>query len=166
MSVVYDISKIDKGSKIEVSFANEIAVPYEFSMDDNKVFVTFLGYITRIGDEYLLTGNADVKLATICGDCLTPVSTSTNFEVNERLSNKNSDDMDVIIFDGNKIDVHDVMIQNIIANVPIKIVCSDDCKGLCHHCGANLNTTTCECKPPINPAFEGLLALFDENKEV
>ncbi len=35
--------------------------------------------------------------------------------------------------------------QSIMLAVPMKLVCSDDCKGLCPQCGCNLNTTTCAC---------------------
>ena len=36
--------------------------------------------------------------------------------------------------------------QEIILDYPIKVLCKDDCKGLCPHCGQNLNEMVCDCK--------------------
>ncbi len=45
-------------------------------------------------------------------------------------------------------------------SVPLKHICSEDCKGLCPTCGANLNIETCDCESEkVNPIWEPLLKL-------
>ena len=46
-----------------------------------------------------------------------------------------------------------------------KHVCSEDCKGLCATCGADLNEGPCGCKPEIDPRFAALAQLLDKESE-
>lgn len=50
----------------------------------------------------------------------------------------------------------------ILLAVPSKMLCADDCKGLCPRCGVNLNEETCQCNTEVvNPQWEGLRKLRD-----
>ena len=49
------------------------------------------------------------------------------------------------LFVDNVLDITELLRQNILLAVPIKPICSDTCKGLCPHCGKNLNQGPCEC---------------------
>ncbi len=47
--------------------------------------------------------------------------------------------------------------------IPMKHLCSEDCKGLCPRCGADLNKSDCKCKEEeINPVWEDLLKIKDK----
>ncbi|WDU84060.1 YceD family protein [Caloramator sp. Dgby_cultured_2] len=60
-----------------------------------------------------------------------------------------------------RINLEDMIIDNIILSYPAKILCSDDCKGLCPVCGKNLNEGQCEClKDVIDPRLEALKQFF------
>ena len=48
-------------------------------------------------------------------------------------------------FDGDIIDIGDLVRDIIISAQPTKHLCKEDCKGLCSVCGANLNKTDCGC---------------------
>jgi len=43
----------------------------------------------------------------------------------------------------------------------MKILCAEDCKGLCPTCGANLNETDCDCKAPVDARWASLKDLRD-----
>ena len=61
------------------------------------------------------------------------------------------------------IDLTPIVREEAILAVPIHVVCSTDCKGLCPVCGENRNETTCDCDTDrIDPRFESLRALLDE----
>ena len=45
------------------------------------------------------------------------------------------------------IDLDALIYEQIMLQVPIKPLCAEACRGLCAHCGANLNTAPCECGP-------------------
>ncbi|WP_366936345.1 DUF177 domain-containing protein, partial [Veillonella sp.] len=47
-----------------------------------------------------------------------------------------------------------------------QVLCQDDCKGLCVHCGANLNVSPCSCESfVVDPRFAELRALLDEKDD-
>jgi uncharacterized protein len=50
--------------------------------------------------------------------------------------------------------------QFMLLNVPVKLLCSESCKGLCTNCGENLNTSECNCKEEfIDSRWENLKKL-------
>ena len=66
--------------------------------------------------------------------------------------------------DDDKIDITDEVIEYALLAVPMKKVCSEDCKGLCSICGTNLNENNCDCKIEItNSVWDKLKKLKDNN---
>ncbi len=69
----------------------------------------------------------------------------------------NAADLDVSIFDGTRIDMTELIREQIILNLPAQIFCSADCKGLCAKCGANRNLINCNCEEKeIDPRWAAL----------
>ncbi len=61
------------------------------------------------------------------------------------------------------LELDEVVISDIILNLPSKILCREDCKGLCPKCGKNLNYGDCECyKKQVDSRLEILKQLIDE----
>ena len=56
------------------------------------------------------------------------------------------EDMDVGFYDGIRLDVDLMVLEQIELAVPMRFVCREDCRGLCHSCGADLNEGTCTCR--------------------
>ena len=52
--------------------------------------------------------------------------------------------------------------EEVSLSLPNKILCKDDCKGLCPKCGANLNVKQCNCKKDVDPRMEALLQLLED----
>ncbi len=66
-------------------------------------------------------------------------------------------EMEVGFYTGDGIDTADVATEQVILFVPMKVVCSADCRGLCPDCGANRNLTPCDCAPrPKDSPFASL----------
>jgi uncharacterized protein len=40
----------------------------------------------------------------------------------------------------------DILAEQVNLALPMKVICSSDCRGLCPHCGANLNNEECRCE--------------------
>lgn len=61
------------------------------------------------------------------------------------------------------VDLSEDIRQYLFLSVPVKMLCRDECKGLCPKCGKNLNFDKCECKKElIDPRWEKLKELkFD-----
>jgi len=115
-----------------------------------------------MGNEIELTGSIDTELLLACSRCLETFSYSINIELNERLSKTvNSEDEDIIFIEDDRLDLNEIVENNIISILPIKRLCNKDCKGLCHQCGINLNHSTCKCTfDEIDPRLAKLKNLF------
>lgn len=56
-----------------------------------------------------------------------------------------AEDLDFVFYTDDTIDLDPIVYEQIVLQIPLKILCRDECKGLCPRCGANLNTTPCQC---------------------
>lgn len=71
-------------------------------------------------------------------------------------------------FQGSEIDLDPHVWEELVFAVPVKLVCRDDCRGLCPRCGVNRNTTPCNCPaieaedPTANRGLAGLAELFPD----
>ena len=54
------------------------------------------------------------------------------------------------------------IIENLIVNIPMKIYCREDCKGLCPQCGVNRNKSSCDCLEASDPRWDQLRKLKNE----
>jgi uncharacterized protein len=69
-------------------------------------------------------------------------------------------DMVVAFYDKDRIDLGEIVREQILLEVPLRRLCREDCRGLCPSCGVNRNTEACECQPaPPATADERLLPL-------
>jgi uncharacterized protein len=69
-------------------------------------------------------------------------------------------DFDVVQVDEPIADLEDILRQQLYLSLPIKQVCSPECRGLCTHCGADLNSSGCTCSSEVkNSPFAALAAL-------
>ena len=114
------------------------------------------------GNEIDLTGSIEAELLFACSRCLETFSHSIHIELNERLSKTlKSEDEDIIFIKDDRLDLNEVVENNIISVLPIKRLCNKDCKGLCHQCGINLNHSTCKCAiDDVDPRLAKLKELF------
>lgn len=67
-----------------------------------------------------------------------------------------AEDIDVFPFDGDHIDLEPMLREQFILAIPFAPLCRDDCRGLCPQCGADRNTSPCQCEAPVDPRLEGL----------
>lgn len=62
------------------------------------------------------------------------------------------------------VDITDDVRQYILLTVPLKLLCSEECKGLCSECGTNWNVGTCSCSESyVDPRWEQLNKLLNHN---
>ncbi|MGI9036042.1 MAG: YceD family protein [Pyrinomonadaceae bacterium] len=68
-----------------------------------------------------------------------------------------TEDLDVSIFKGDKIDLNELVREQILLNLPEQIFCRADCRGLCEKCGANRNLINCNCiEKEVDPRWSAL----------
>ena len=102
----------------------------------------------------------------VCDRCAEDFEREYSFDVNkvvvEKLDNDDDDFDDFVVADNSKLDLDDFVYQEIQLFLPQKMLCSDDCKGICQKCGRNLNEGPCDCKKDVDPRMAALLELLDE----
>lgn len=63
--------------------------------------------------------------------------------------------------------VKDLIYNEIMMNWPAKVLCIDDCKGICNICGKDLNVADCGCDTYVpDPRMASIKDIFNANKEV
>jgi uncharacterized protein len=105
----------------------------------------------------------------LCDRCA--IEVDTTLKVDFRLTflkgnqNKQEDSEDIIYYrpDNPEVDISQNIRDAILLAVPMQALCKPDCKGLCHHCGTDLNTETCSCSTgQIDTRWEKLATLRDK----
>lgn len=88
-------------------------------------------------------GNATVL--TACDRCLADLELDMDLDETYYLFPENTPDVDYF-YSGEEIELDDFVRETIVMNMPGKVLCSEDCKGLCSKCGADLNLGDCGCE--------------------
>lgn len=121
------------------------------------------GTLSKLGDILTLNGTIHTVLELTCSRCVEKFSYPIDMTIKEKLTtnDKENKDDDLIFINSDTIDITEIIENNIILTLPIQRLCKEDCKGLCHQCGANLNLSTCHCKnDDIDPRLAKLKDLF------
>ena len=129
------------------------------------------GKIRLAGNEVFLNGHVDTRAQVECDRCLQPVEipVSADFEL-EYISGSEYEtsaavelteaEMSVSVFDGKAIDVDEIVKEQILLAVPTRMLCREDCKGICPQCGTDLNAGKCDCvTDDIDPRWAALKTL-------
>ncbi|HEY0079079.1 MAG TPA: DUF177 domain-containing protein [Pyrinomonadaceae bacterium] len=169
--------EVDRLSERGEAFAHTYA-PDELTLDEEGVSLTTSvsveGRAARKGSEVRLRGRIGTTVEVACDRCLRPVPFSVEEDFNarlepaemetenEELAELQPEDLDVSVYEGDSVDVDELVREQILLALPTRLHCREDCKGLCPTCGADLNETTCACEQKeIDPRWAGLAALKD-----
>ena len=129
-------------------------------------------HATREGEEVLLRGSIGTSVQLDCDRCLASFSAPVrqSFDLLYLPVNKNrsaqeehelsDDDLSISYFQGQFINLDDLVREQIQLALPMTRLCLEDCRGLCQQCGANLNEDSCSCKvEQIDPRWAALKGL-------
>ena len=83
--------------------------------------------------------------------------------VAQELEDEENDE--ILLLEGTELDLDQVVTEAFVLAMDTKNLCSDDCKGLCAGCGANLNVEPCRCRPEVDPRLAALAQLLDKEAE-
>ena len=78
------------------------------------------------------------------------------------LANEENEDEWVFTLEGDSADLDDIVRTIFVLNMDSKLLCSDDCKGMCCRCGKNLNDGPCSCGKEIDPRLAALKQLLNK----
>ena len=120
----------------------------------------------RAGLDVIVEGQIGGPVEGTCARCLEPYTFPIAQDLRVLLAPRASagdgesdDDLGLGFFDGEEIDVTALVVEHAILGLPTVPLCSDSCRGLCPHCGNNLNVRPCTCDVETSARTGGLAAL-------
>lgn len=151
MSMLIDMTPMLSGETDKIDF------DFSFTFEDENIIsgVTFpepftvKGYVTNSGGYMRLVSETDIPYSTCCARCLKeidgvlPLSFEKNVAVLSTLQNKDTDDY--LLIEDASLDLYVPLYEEILLEFPTRLLCSEDCKGLCPKCGKDLNEGKCSC---------------------
>jgi uncharacterized protein len=146
--------------------------PDELNPVDERVRLTapaaVTGKVRLSGNEVFVSGHVDSRAQIECDRCLQPVEapvsadftldyiTGSEYESSE-VAELTEAEMSVAVFDGEGLDVDEIVKEQILLAVPTRMLCREDCKGICPECGIDRNTGECSCGADnIDPRWAAL----------
>ena len=124
------------------------------------------GVVRNTAGVLLMKGNVATTIHGICDRCAAEFDRSIDFPIDvvlvTELSNEENEDEWVFPLEGDSADLDDIVRTVFVLNLDSKLLCKDDCKGLCHRCGKNLNDGPCGCRKEPDPRFAALRQLLEK----
>lgn len=170
------VKNIDPSGRREVAELPVDALPLlmDVSRSEGLGFVApvavDLMLMRRGEDAVIVTGTIDTRVAMNCGRCLAPTIEDVRADIRVVFEPAAADteeaigevvaltdaDMEQILYDGDLVDLAPTIQEEVLAALPFRALCREDCKGLCPGCGANLNEAACGCAKTVDPRLAAL----------
>jgi len=158
------------GKTIDVKIIEELGT-YPSGNDAVKFTqpVVFVGTVENIGRALVVKGNVSSTVELFCDRCGEPVFRQMKVPFEEVFTNQKDlgneeQENEIHLFEGDKIDITEPVIQSIVLELPMKVLCMETCQGLCPECGTNLNQASCRCSSDfVDPRMMALKKLLNES---
>jgi len=108
-----------------------------------------------------VVGEFSTKVEMLCARCLEPIARDVSKKFDLLYRPQGSDagkeelsvtaaEAEIGYYRGEGLLLEDVLREQVLLALPLKAICREDCKGLCPHCGKNLNQEQCDCAEPMD----------------
>ena len=135
------------------------------------------GRAVRVGRDMRLRGEIKAEISAHCDRCLNEVPFPVEIpfdlfyapaeprdgQIGERELFER--DLDFAVYENDQIDLDELVLEQLELSLPSRVLCREECRGLCPQCGADLNFEQCECKPQIDPRWRALADLKTDMEE-
>ena len=152
------------------------AVPFETSVDLSDLRygtsypvsepVLATGTVRNTAGVLMMTGSITTCIHGICDRCADRFDREIDFPIDvvlvTELANEENEDEWVFPLEGDSADLDDIVRTVFVLNLDSKLLCDEDCKGLCCRCGKNLNDGPCSCQKELDPRFAALKQLLEK----
>ena len=170
--MMMDISQALKNPGQYYPFKAELELPEVEVLDDPVRFegVSLEGTYVGGEDTVRLEGTVRAVAHTRCSDCLEPAQVALEGDFDVTFArNPDPEDPDLYPIEGYRIDIAPMAQEALLLEMPMRVLCREDCKGLCPICGQNRNIAPCTCQEGgvrQNNPFSALSVLLTEDEEV
>lgn len=161
-----ELSRVIKGLQKQADFECDLELEKSFleSIECvNASAIKAFGNVKKIDRRYELTLSYSGDLVFECHRCLNDVNINLQNTVERVLvtAYETEEKEEFILIKDGVLDLMPVLEEDITLNLPLQILCNEDCAGLCPQCGKDLNKGMCECdETKIDPRLEALKNLF------
>jgi uncharacterized protein len=147
---------------------------YNYECKVEPLELSFTAQPTTKG--HRLEGGFDYRATAPCVRCLklVPLAGAARFDLEYRPASLAPEEEDVafvpgeaeiVYYEEDTLPLEEIVSQQMYLEVPDKLLCREDCKGLCPTCGADLNEGACGCPAAVDPRWKGLLPSTPPQKE-
>ena len=119
--------------------------------------VRFTGVVTveldifKHEDNVFVKAKSSVAIESECARCLSPVHqileafSDNQYQPLPKIVQYQLDDIGIRYYVEEYVDLSEDIRESLLLEVPARILCSENCEGICSHCGQNLNEGKCDC---------------------
>ena len=124
------------------------------------------GTVRNTAGVLVMTGKLHTTIHGVCDRCAGDFDSYVEFPIDvvlvTELANEENEDEWVFPLEGDSADLEDIVRTVFVLNMDSKLLCKEDCKGLCCRCGTNLNEGPCSCQKELDPRFAALKQLLEK----
>ena len=128
--------------------------------------VTAEGIIRNTAGVLMMKGEIKTTIHGTCDRCANDFDREILFPIDvvlvTEMANEENEDEWVFPLEGDSADLDDIVRTVFVLNLDSKLLCKEDCAGLCHRCGKNLNDGPCSCQKELDPRFAALKQLLEK----
>ena len=122
----------------------------------------------RLINDIRVAGEVGTRIELACARCLEPIQRDVTKKFDLLYRPQGTDagkeemsvtaaEAEVAYYQGEGLLLEDVLREQVLLALPLKAICREDCRGLCPHCGRNLNQEQCNCAEPLeDPRWSAL----------
>ena len=151
------------GGKVSFDFEPDVSDAASGSVSRIKKPSRAAGNVINSAGVLTFSANVDAQCVCVCARCLRefdyPVHKQIMADLTEGGEGENPDGY---FLQGDKVDANEIILTEFILDTDERILCSEDCAGLCEDCGSDLNEGPCSCKAKIDPRLAVLGQLLDD----
>lgn len=126
------------------------------------------GRAIRAGQDLRLRGEVKARISAPCDRCLNevtiPVESTFDLFYAPAVASAGQGgerelferDLDFAVYENDQINLDELVLEQLELGLPSRVLCREECRGLCPQCGADLNVEQCQCKPEIDPRWRAL----------
>ena len=163
------IVEVDKIPKEGLSVSRD----FEFSsldlIEENTAFLSPARadvLVRKVGDEVMVKGRLTTRLSFVCSRCLAPyeypVDVSFDLyylpeDLDTMKDELDEDDVDKVFYRHRRLDLREIILEQLNLTIPLKPLCSEGCEGICAVCGELIHDGKCSCLvKELHPGFDKL----------
>ncbi len=131
-----------------------------------KTPVMVAGVVKNSSGIVTLEYSVNIRYEGYCDRCAEEVNKDLCYDFNHTLvlSLNNEENDDLMLIEDLHFEIDPLAIEDIFLSLPTKILCSENCLGLCLQCGKNLNHGKCTCKKEVDPRLAILQQLLENDE--